>query len=89
MLAAAHTLANHADNRNRRTRPMNTPAPAERVVLVDLRIPFFRLVFFLVKVSLAAIPAAIILGAILMVVSAAIAAFLGGGDLDFLRRWKL
>ena len=28
-------------------------------------------------------------GAILMLVSAAIAAFLGGGDLDFLRRWKL
>jgi len=68
---------------------MNTPVPAERVVLVDLRIPFFRLVFFLVKLSLAAIPAAIILGAILMLVSAALAAFLGGGDLDFLRRWKL
>ena len=68
---------------------MNTPAPAERVVLVDLRIPFFRLVCFLVKLSLAAIPSAVILGAILMLVSAAIAAFLGGGDLDFLRRWKL
>ena len=68
---------------------MPTPAPAERVVLVDLRIPFFRLVFFLVKLSLAAIPAAIILGAILMLVSAAIAAFLGGGDLDVLRRWRL
>ena len=67
---------------------MTTPAPAERVVLVDLRIPFFRLVFFLVKLSLAAIPAAIILGAILMLVSAAVAAFLGGGDLEFLRRWK-
>jgi hypothetical protein len=68
---------------------MNTPAPAERVVLVDLRVPFFRLVFFLVKLSLAAIPAAIILGAIFMVVSAALAAFLGGGDLEFLRRWRL
>ena len=67
---------------------MNTSVPAERVVLVDLRIPFFRLVFFLVKVSLAAIPAAIILGAILMVLSAVIAAFLGGGDLEFLRRWR-
>jgi hypothetical protein len=68
---------------------MNTPAPApERVVLVDLRVPFFRLVFFLVKLSLAAIPAAIILAAIGMVVTAAIAAFLGGGDLEFLRRWK-
>jgi len=69
---------------------MNTSAPAaERVVLVDLRIPFFRLVFFLVKLSLAAIPAAIILGAIAMLVTAAIAAFVGGGDLEFLRRWRL
>jgi hypothetical protein len=68
---------------------MNTPAPAERVVLVDLRVPFLRLVFFLVKLSLAAIPAAIILGAIFMLFSAALAAFLGGGDLDFLRRWRL
>ena len=69
---------------------MNSPAPApERVVLVDLRVPFFRLVFFLVKLSLAAIPAAIILGAIAMMVTAAIAAFLGGGDLEFLRRWRL
>jgi hypothetical protein len=68
---------------------MNTPAPAERVILVDLRVPFFRLVLFLVKLSLAAIPAAIILGAIVMVVSAALAAFLGGGDLEFLRRWRL
>ncbi len=67
---------------------MDTPAPPERVVLVDLRIPFFRLVFYLVKVALAAIPAAIILGAIVLVVSAVLAALLGGGDLDFLRRWK-
>jgi hypothetical protein len=69
---------------------MNAPAPtpAQRMVVVDLRIPFFRLVFFLVKLSLAAIPAALILGAIVMVVTAAIAAFFGGGDLEFLRRWK-
>ena len=69
---------------------MNTPAtaPRQRVVLVDLRVPFFRLVFFLVKLSLAAIPAAIILAVIAMVVTAAIAAFLGGGDLDVLRRWR-
>jgi hypothetical protein len=66
---------------------MNTPAPAERVVLVDLRVPFFRLVFFLVKLSLAAIPAVIILGVIFMLVSAVLAAFLG--DLDLLRRWRV
>ena len=65
------------------------PAPSQRVVLVDLRIPFFRLVFFFVKAALAAIPAAIILGGIAMVVTAAIAAFLGGGDVDtFLHRWR-
>jgi len=68
---------------------MSDPPPAQRVVVVDLRVPFFRLVFFLVKLSLAAIPAAIIVGAIVMVVTAAIAAFIGGGDLEFLRRWRL
>ena len=67
---------------------MNAPARADRVVLVDLRIPFFRLVFVRVKLSLAAIPGAISC-AILVVVSAAIAAFLGGGDLDVLQRWRL
>jgi VIT1/CCC1 family predicted Fe2+/Mn2+ transporter len=45
-------------------------------------------VFFLVKLSLAAIPAAIILGVIFLLVTAAIAAFLGGGDLEFLRRLR-
>jgi hypothetical protein len=65
------------------------PAPVPRVVLVDLRIPFFRLVFFFVKVAFAAIPAAIIVGAVWMVVTAAIVAFGGGGDVDvLLRRWK-
>jgi len=67
---------------------MTTPLPSQRVVLVDLRIPFFRLVFFFVKAALAAIPATIILGVIVMVLSAAIAAVLGGGDLEFLRRWR-
>jgi len=67
---------------------MSTPLPSQRVVLVDLRIPFFRLVFFFVKASLAAIPAAIILGLIVMVATAAIAALLGGGDMDLLRRLR-
>jgi hypothetical protein len=71
---------------------MNTPAPApaQRVVLVDLRVPFFRLVLFFVKVAFAAIPAIVIVGAVWMVVTAAIVAFGGGGDIDvLLRRWKL
>jgi hypothetical protein len=50
----------------------------QRVVVVDLRIPYTRLVFFFIKLTLAAIPAAIIVGAIGMVVSAVIAALLGG-----------
>ena len=35
---------------------------AQRFVIVDLRIPFVRLVLFFVKAALAAIPAAIIVG---------------------------
>ncbi len=63
--------------------------PDQRIVLVDLRIPFFRLVFFFVKAARAAIPAAIILAVIGMVVAAIIAA-LFGGHMDFMmRRWTL
>ena len=36
------------------------------VVIVDLRIPFVRLVLFFVKVALAAIPAAIIVGVLVV-----------------------
>ncbi len=62
---------------------------AQRIVLVDLRIPFLRLVWFFVKVVLAAIPAAAILGLIFMLVSALIAA-LAGGNLDvMMRRWSM
>jgi hypothetical protein len=50
----------------------------QRVVVVDLRIPYIRLVFFLIKVTLAAIPAALILGVVAMIISAVIAALLGG-----------
>jgi hypothetical protein len=34
--------------------------PGERLVIVDVRIPFFRLVLFFIKAALAAIPAAIV-----------------------------
>ena len=34
--------------------------PGERFVIVDVRIPFFRLVLFFIKAALAAIPAAIV-----------------------------
>ena len=63
--------------------------PAHRLVLVDLRIPFFRLVFFFVKVALAAIPAAIILSIIAFVLSALFWAIIGGAPQELMERWKL
>ena len=62
--------------------------PAQRFVIVDLRIPFFRLVFFLVKAALAAIPAAIILSIIAFVLSALFWAIMGGAP-DLMDRFKL
>jgi hypothetical protein len=62
---------------------------AQHTVIVDLRIPFTRLVFFFVKAALAAIPAAIIVAAIAMVVSATIAAFLGGNLDVIMRHWPM
>ncbi len=61
---------------------------AERFVIVDLRIPFFRLVMFFVKAALAAIPAAIIVGFLVMVVTALIAALVGDGGVLMMRRWS-
>jgi hypothetical protein len=60
----------------------------QRTVIVDLRIPFFRLVFFFVKMALAAIPAAIILSVIGFVLSALAWAIVGGVP-DLMQRWKL
>jgi len=61
---------------------------AERFVLVDLRIPFVRLVLFFVKAALAAIPAAIIVGILLMLVTAVIAGLAGDGHFMMMRRWS-
>ena len=58
----------------------------EKVVIVDLRIPFFRLVMFFVKATLAAIPAVIIVGLLAMVVTAIIAAALGATDWSLMMR---
>jgi hypothetical protein len=58
----------------------------QRIVVVDLRIPFVRLVLFFVKAALAAIPAAIIIGFLLMLVTALFASLAGdGGDRSDLR----
>ncbi|MBK5958783.1 hypothetical protein CCR97_11255 [Rhodoplanes elegans] len=62
---------------------------SQKIVVVDLRIPFFRLVFFLVKLSLAAIPAALILAVLGFVLSAVFAALFGGQMDVFMRRWSL
>jgi hypothetical protein len=56
--------------------------PVQRIVVVDLRVPFFRLVLFFVKAALAAIPAAFIL----FVLSAALAALVSSGYLDVVMR---
>jgi VIT1/CCC1 family predicted Fe2+/Mn2+ transporter len=61
---------------------------AQRFVIVDLRIPFVRLVLFFVKAALAAIPAAIIVGFLIMLVTAIIAALLGDGGVFMMRRWS-
>jgi VIT1/CCC1 family predicted Fe2+/Mn2+ transporter len=61
---------------------------AQRFVIVDLRIPFIRLVLFFVKAALAAIPAAIIVGVLLMVLTALVAALVGDGSFLMMRRWS-
>ena len=61
---------------------------ATRIVVVDLRIPFFRLVMFFVKATLAMIPAAIIVGALVMVISAGIVALMGGDASWFAQHWR-
>jgi hypothetical protein len=60
------------------------PETGQRIVVVDLRIPFLRLVLFFVKAALAAIPAAIILGLLLMLATAILAGLAGlAGDGSF------
>jgi hypothetical protein len=66
--------------------PMN--GPDTRIVVIDLRIPFFRLVFFFVKAAVAMIPATIILIALGMAIAAAIAMIFGTRHFDFMiGRW--
>ena len=53
--------------------------PESRVTLIDVDVPFMRLVFFFVKAAQAAIPAAIIVGLILMLFGFLLRAVLGVG----------
>jgi hypothetical protein len=60
----------------------------QRLVIVDLRIPFVRLILFFVKAALAAIPAAIIVGFLLMLATAFVAALSGNGGFVMMRHWS-
>jgi hypothetical protein len=57
----------------------------QRLVIVDLRIPFVRLIVFFVKAALAAIPAAIIVGVLLMLATAFVAVLSGNGGFVIMR----
>ncbi len=63
------------------------PDPIQHIVVTDLRIPFTRLVMFFVKVALAAIPAAIIVGLVVMLLSAVLSVLFGGNSQFIIRRW--
>jgi hypothetical protein len=63
---------------------MNGQTP---IIVSDIRIPFIRLVLFFVKAALAAIPAAIIAGAIVMLIAMVLAAAFGGNPTWVIRRW--
>jgi hypothetical protein len=65
---------------------MNGQNPS--IVVVDLRIPFIRLMLFFIKAMFALIPAALIVGAVLMVASAVVAALLGGNFDALMQRWR-
>ena len=60
----------------------------QRLVIVDLRIPFVRLIVFFVKAALAAIPAAIIVGFLLTAATALVAALSGNGGFVMMRHWS-
>ena len=60
---------------------------AQRIVIVDVRISFVRLVLFFIKAALAAIPAAIVVGFLLMLATALIAALIGDNGIIMMRRW--
>ncbi len=54
-------------------------SPQNKVTLIDVDVPFLRLVFFFVKAGLAVIPAAIIVGLVLILFSHLLRAVLGFG----------
>ena len=60
----------------------------QRFVIVDLRIPFVRLMLFFIKAALAAIPAAIVVGFLLMLATALAVGLMGDNGFIIMRRWS-
>lgn len=60
---------------------------AQRIVVVDLRIPFVRLVLFFIKAGLATVPAAIVIGFLLMLATALVTGILGHSFI-MMRQWS-
>lgn len=56
-----------------------TTGPVERTVITDIDIPFWRLVAILIKWTFAAIPAAIIVWLIIMIIAGVIGSLFGLG----------
>ncbi|HEY1310860.1 MAG TPA: hypothetical protein VGF02_07905 [Pseudolabrys sp.] len=56
-----------------------TTGPVERTVITDIDIPFWRLVAIIIKWTLAAIPAAIIVWLIIMIIAGLIGSIFGLG----------
>ena len=59
------------------TQPPYPPALPQRIVITDIDIPFWRLVMIFIKWTFAAIPAAIIVTIIMMLLSGIIALIFG------------
>jgi hypothetical protein len=64
------------------------PDPIQHIVVTELRLPVTRLVRFFVKAALAAMPAAIIVGLLLMLLSMVVAAIFGAPHF-VMRRWTM
>ncbi len=58
--------------------PIGVREPIQKVIVVDFKIPFWSLVGLIIKVSLAAIPAVIVLTIIYAVVGSFLIGLLGG-----------
>ncbi len=60
----------------------------QRVVITDLRIPFFRLVLFWVKLALAAMLAAVIVGFVVMLLTAVLTVAFSENSFLSIWRWR-